>query len=251
LVRLFHRDSQPLLPVDTESLDYFGLSHYRAANKVLPEPMPDEQRVVFFGDSITELWDLARFFPGKAYINRGIQGQTTAQMLVRFRRDVLALHPRAVVILGGANDLGFRTMGQQVITDDLTSMAELGRTNGVAVILGSVPPVNDKGGRTRSISHPPDVTREINKWMKAYAARNCYEFADYFSRMALLDGSLNPTLSDDGLHSNSAGYEVMADVLEPAITRALSRGRNCSYTASETETIVPFASSFRVRHRSE
>ena len=218
--------------LDTVASDFAGFYRYAAANAALAAPKPGEDRVVFYGDSITDNWskpDYGGFFPGKPYVNRGIGGQTTAQMLLRFRADVLALSPRAVVILAGTNDVagnaGPATTAQ--IEDNLASMAEIARLHGVKVVLASLLPVSDDkqdaAGQpiNRSRQRPPATLRELNAWLSAYAAKNGHVYLDYFSATADAAGLLRAELNDDGLHPNARGYAVMAPLAEKAIADAL------------------------------
>jgi lysophospholipase L1-like esterase len=212
--------------------DYGGFYRYAEANKALPAPKPGEPRVVFFGDSITDNWSkdgYGGFFPGKPYVNRGIGGQTTAQMLVRFRADVLDLRPAAVVILAGTNDVAGNAgkVTPEQIQENLASMAELARVHGVAVVLASLLPVSDDkkdpGGQalTRTIDRPTESIRALNRWLSEYAAKNGHVFLDYYSATADGRGLFRPELNDDGLHPNARGYAVMAPLAEAAIAKAL------------------------------
>ena len=218
--------------LDAVASDFGGLFRYAAANAELAAPRPGELRVVFFGDSITDNWskpESGGFFPGKPYVNRGIGGQTTAQMLLRFRADVVELEPSVVVILAGTNDLagnaGPATLDQ--IQDNLASMAELARAHGIRVVLASLLPVSDDkqdaNGQalTRTRQRPTASIRELNRWLEAYAARNGHVYLDYFSATADPAGLLRPALNDDGLHPNARGYAVMAPLAERAIAAAL------------------------------
>jgi lysophospholipase L1-like esterase len=213
--------------------DWPDLARYREANAKVAAPARDEQRVVFMGDSITDLWAQPRFggfFPGKPYIGRGISGQTTPQMLIRFRPDVIALQPKVVVILAGTNDIagntGPMTLGE--IEGNLMSMAELARANGIRVVLASVMPVSnyghDRDGNPLDvrIKRPPEKILELNGWIKKYAAENGQVYLDYFSAMVDEQGLLKKDLSEDGLHPNAAGYAVMAPLAEKAIQVALA-----------------------------
>ena len=213
--------------------DWPNLARYREANANVAAPAKDEQRVVFMGDSITDLWAQPRFggfFPGKPYIGRGISGQTTPQMLIRFRWDVIALQPRVVVILAGTNDIAGNTgpMTLEEIEGNLVSMAELARANGIRVVLASVMPVSNYGhGRDGNpvdmrIKRPPEKILELNAWIKKYAAENGHVYLDYFSAMMDDQGLLKKDLSEDGLHPNAAGYAVMAPLAEKAIQLALA-----------------------------
>jgi len=212
--------------------DWPALSCYREANAKLAAPAKDEQRVVFMGDSITDRWVLPEFggfFPGKPYIGRGIGGQTTPQMLVRFRPDVIALHPSVVVILAGTNDIAGNT-GPITLEETegyLASMAELARANGIRVVLSSVMPVSNYGHTPEGnpldmrLKRPPEKILELNAWIRKYAAVNDHIYLDYFPAMVDGQGMLKKELSMDGLHPNAAGYAVMASLAEKAIQSAL------------------------------
>jgi lysophospholipase L1-like esterase len=213
--------------------DWPDLARYREANaKVLP-PAKDDQRVVFMGDSITDIWVQPRFgafFPGKPYIGRGIGGQTTPQMLLRFRADVIGLQPKVVVILAGTNDIAGNTgpITLQETEENLASMAELARANGIRVVLSSVMPVSNYGHDGNGnrldmcIKRPPEQILELNEWIKKYATEKGYVYLDYFSAMVDDQGLLKKDLSEDGLHPNAAGYAVMAPLAENAIRESLN-----------------------------
>ena len=218
--------------LDAVASDFGGFYRYAAANAALPATKSGEARVVFFGDSITDNWskpDYGGFFPGKPYVNRGIGGQTTAQMLLRFRADVVELQPKAVVILAGTNDIagnaGPVTLDQ--VEDNLASMAELARSHGIRVVLASLLPVSDDkkdpSGQalTRTRQRPTATIRELNGWLAAYAAKNDHGYLDYWSATADAAGLLLPALNDDGLHPNARGYAAMAPLAEAAIAQAL------------------------------
>jgi lysophospholipase L1-like esterase len=218
--------------LDTVASDFGGFYRYAAANAALAPRKPGEARIVFFGDSITDNWskpEYGGFFPGKPYVNRGIGGQTTAQMLLRFRADVLELDPLAVVILAGTNDIagnsGPVTLDQ--VQDNLTSMAELARAHGIKVVLASLLPVSDDkqdaNGQpiTRTRQRPTQTIRELNRWLATYAARNGHGYLDYFRATTDANGLLLAPLNDDGLHPNARGYAVMAPLAEKAIAEAL------------------------------
>lgn len=206
--------------------DFGELSRYRAANAAVEPPPTGEPRVVFFGDSITDLWRLDAFFPRKAYVNRGIGGQTTAQMLVRFRQDVLDLHPRAVVILAGTNDLAGNTgpATNEDIQANILSMVELCRAHGVAVVLSSLLPVHDYTPQAEPAFalRPPERIVALNRWLKATAAAGGHVYLDYFSAMVDGKGLLRRDLAEDGLHPNDAGYTIMAKLAAPAIAKAVA-----------------------------
>jgi lysophospholipase L1-like esterase len=206
--------------------DWPQLSRYREANAKLPMPAPDEARVVFLGDSITDGWKLDEYFPGKPYINRGISGQTTPQMLIRFRPDVIALRPRVVVILAGTNDIAGNTgpMTLDMIENNYASMAELASAHRIRVVFASVLPVNDYN-RQVTDRRPPGQILKLNEWLKNYSAANGCVYLDYHSRMVDDKGVLKAELANDGLHPNAEGYRVMAPLAEAAIQQVLKKGR--------------------------
>ena len=214
--------------------DWPALARYSTDNiSVVPAAFEGPRRVVFMGDSITDSWDDPKyggFFPGKRYIDRGISGQTTPQMLIRFRPDVIALKPKVVVILAGTNDLAGNTGPTTLaaIEDNFMSMAELATANGIRVVLASVLPVSDyemRDGKpiVQTVRRPPAQIIELNKWLKEYAAAHHHTYLDYFSAMVDDKGFLKNELSDDGLHPNAQGYVVMAPLAEAAITASLKR----------------------------
>jgi lysophospholipase L1-like esterase len=203
--------------------DWNQLSRYHAANARLEEQGPVAGRVVFLGDSITDGWKLAEQFPGKQYVNRGISGQTTAQMLVRMMPDVIRLKPAALIILAGTNDIA-RNTGQvtlRMITDNFEAMAELAKVHGIRVVFCSVMPVSDYTGRKQTERRPPADILRLNAWLKEYAAKNGLGFADYYGATVDEKGFLKDGFSGDGLHPNPKGYELMAPVAGAAIERAL------------------------------
>ncbi len=206
--------------------DYGELKRYREANAALGAPKAGENRVVFFGDSITDMWKLEDSFPGKPYINRGIGGQTTPQMLVRFRQDVIDLHPKAVVILAGTNDIAGNTgpMRNEDIEANYASFAELARTHGIRVVYSSVLPVHNYTEQSKDFfaQRPPARILELNAWLKDNCAKNDIVYLDYFSAMVDDKGLMKKDLADDGLHPNAAGFKLMAPLAEAAIERALS-----------------------------
>jgi lysophospholipase L1-like esterase len=222
--------------LETTLTDWQGLGRYRDDNEKLSPPTKNERRVVFIGDSITDSWDDPRFggfFPGKPYVNRGISGQTTPQMLIRFRPDVIALKPDVVVILAGTNDVAGNTgpMTLEQIKDNLISMAELARVHRIRVVLASLLPVSDyeKAAdglpRNQTTRRPPEKIKALNEWMKNYATENRLTYLDYYSAMVDDQGFLKDELSNDGLHPNEKGYEVMGPLAKEAIGRALTRRR--------------------------
>lgn len=204
--------------------DWAGLIRYGSENSELPQPSTGQPRVVFLGDEITEYWGRgeAKFFPGKPWLNRGIEGQTTPQMLVRFRQDVIALKPKVVVILAGMNDIASlrEPITQGMSAENITSMVELAKANGIRVVLASLTPVCDcyqKQTRLR----PQGKIIGLNGWLREYAAESGSVYLDYYA--ALADGrNLKKELTGDGLLPNEAGYAVMAPLAEAAIARALA-----------------------------
>jgi uncharacterized protein (TIGR02246 family) len=218
-------ERQQRLTLDALQNDWANLAKYRDDNAKLAAPAPEERRVVFFGNSITEAWApfFPAMFPGKPYIGRGISGQTTPQMLVRFNQDVVALKPRVVVILAGTNDIAGNTGPStlEMIEDNLRSMAEIAKANGIRVVLSSVLPVYDYPWRPGLEPAPKIVA--LNKWMKDYAAKSGAIYLDYHSAMADARQGMRAELASDGVHPNDAGYRVMAPLAEKAIAAALRR----------------------------
>ena len=199
--------------------DFGGLQRYREANAMLPAT--EKGRVVFFGDSITDAWvsNGGSFFPGKPYVNRGISGQTTAQMLVRFRQDVIALHPAAVVILAGTNDIAGNTGPSTLamIEDNLTSMTELAEANHIRVVLASVLPAADYPWKPGMM--PAPKIRDLNTWLAEYCRQKKVTYLDYYKAMADADGGMKPGISLDGVHPNAAGYAIMEPLAEKALEK--------------------------------
>jgi lysophospholipase L1-like esterase len=207
--------------------DFGELARYRDANANLKLPAAAEKRVVFFGDSITDLWKLDECFPGKPYINRGISGQTTPQMLVRFRQDVIDLQPKVIVILAGTNDIAGNTgpMRLEDIEANYASMAELARAHDIHVVFSSVLPVHNYTPRSQDLfaQRPPEKILELNRWLKTYCDANHCIYLDYFGATVDDHGLLKRELADDGLHPNMAGYKFMAPLAEAAIQKALAQ----------------------------
>ncbi|MGA8216135.1 MAG: SGNH/GDSL hydrolase family protein [Candidatus Sulfotelmatobacter sp.] len=205
--------------------DFGELKRYREANAALKPPAAGENRVVFLGDSITDYWKLADYFPGKPYINRGIDGQTTPQMLVRFRQDVIALHPRVLVVLAGTNDVAGVTgpARNEEIEANYASMAELARLHHIRLVFASLLPVNNytEDAKDSFARRPRERILALNTWLKDYCAKNGFVYLDYFSALVDNKGMLRRDLSDDGLHPNAAGYKIMAPLAEAAIHKAL------------------------------
>lgn len=209
--------------------DFGQLTRYRDANAALRPLAPGENRVVFFGDSITDIWQLDEYFPGKPYINRGIGGQTTPQMLVRFRQDVIELHPKVVVILAGTNDIAGNTgpMRLEDIEANYASLAELSRAHGIKVIYSSIMPVHNYTPRAQDLfaQRSPEKILELNGWLKNYCAAAGFLYLDYFRALADDKGLMKKELANDGLHPNAAGYKIMAPLAEAAIETALGSSK--------------------------
>ncbi len=203
--------------------DFGWLAKFKDADSQLPPPAPGENRVVFMGDSITEAWHLADSFPGKPYINRGISGQTSPQMLVRFRQDVIDLKPKVVVILAGTNDVAGNTgpMTPEQTEDNLQSMADIATANGIKVVLCSVLPASDFAWRKGV--EPAVKIVALNKWIQAFAAGKGYVYVDYHSAMKDEHDGLPATLSRDGVHPLPAGYAIMAPLVDAGIKKALGQ----------------------------
>jgi lysophospholipase L1-like esterase len=198
--------------------DFGGLIRYGSEDSELGPPRPGENRVVFLGDQVTELWG-ANFFKGRPFLNRGIVGQTSAQMLVRFQQDVVALKPKVVVIQAGMNDLLVATQG--VMADNFLSMMDIARANGIRVVLASVTPVCDCYTKQTGL-RPQGKIIGLNGWIKDFAARSGAVYLDYYSVLA--DGrNFRKELTGDGLLPNDAGYGVMAPLAEKAIAEALKK----------------------------
>lgn len=205
--------------------DWNQLGRYHADNlKLQSHPVP-AGRVVFFGDSITDGWKLPQSFPGKPYVNRGISGQTTPQMLVRLFPDVISLKPAALILLAGTNDIARNTgpATQTQIAHNVQAISELAKLHGIKVILCSVLPVSDYTARPKTPQRPPADILKLNAWLKEYAAKTGAVYADYFSAFVDEKGWLKDGYSGDGLHPNAKGYELMAPIAEAAIQKALAQ----------------------------
>ena len=217
-----------LLARDVRMRDWAEMARYREANRTLPAPSGTDSRVVFMGDSITDGWQQPRyggFFPGKPYVDRGISGQTTPQMLVRFRRDVIDLRPKAVVILAGTNDIAGNTgpMTNEEIQGNLASMSELAHAHNIKVVFSSITPISEYHvrGTPQTTTRPMDRIKAMNDWMKSYAASHGDVYLDYFSAMTDDKGLMRAELTEDDLHPNAKGYAIMGPLAEAAIARAL------------------------------
>jgi len=215
--------------LQTRLNDFANYGRYREANSKLAPPAKDEKRVVFMGDSITDGWKLNEYFPNQPFVNRGISGQTTSQMLLRFRPDVIDLKPQVVVILAGTNDISANTgpMTLEAIEGNLASMVELAQANGINVVIASVLPVSDynkdKSDKPiiRTVQRPPAQILALNAWIKNFCAERKLVYLDYFTASVDAQGFLKAELANDGLHPNAKGYEIMKPLAEAAIKTAL------------------------------
>lgn len=222
---------QAVVRNDARVRDWPNVARYREVNRTLAPPAANEARVVFMGDSITDAWPQPRFgtfFAGKPYVGRGISGQTTPQMVLRFRPDVLALKPKVVVILAGTNDIAGNTgpYANEDIQGNIQTMAELATLHGIRVVLASILPVSayhqaPASPQPQTVLRPMTRIRAINEWMKAYAAAQGHVYLDYFSAMIDGTGHLRTELSEDDLHPNAKGYAIMGPLAEAAIQGAL------------------------------
>ena len=223
----------PQIPWNLRSIyqlvnDYGNTARYAADNQKLPPPAPGEERVVFMGDSITDGWGRGNngstFFPGKPYVNRGISGQVTAQMLLRFYPDVIALKPKAVLILAGTNDIGgnIGPVPLETIENNLVAMSDMARANGIKVILASLTPVCDYH-QPQTEARPPATINALNRWIKDYSEKSHFVYLDYFSATVDDKGFFKAEITNDGLHPNAAGYKIMGPLAEKAIAEALGK----------------------------
>jgi lysophospholipase L1-like esterase len=218
---LFIAGSQ--LTAQSAPTDWPNLARYHMANAELTPPAPDEARVVFMGNSITEGWAplFPTQFPGKPYVGRGISGQTTPQMVLRFHQDVVALAPKVVVILGGTNDIAGNTGPStlEMIEDNLAAMTEMAQANGIQVVLCSVLPVFDYPWKPGL--EPAQTIVALNVWIRQYATTHGAVYLDFHSSMADARQGMRAEYSEDGVHPNDAGYRVMAGLAGPAIEQAM------------------------------
>jgi len=211
-------------PRGDQSQDWGQLARYHGDNQRLRALRSEAGRVVFFGDSITEGWRLAQSFPGKPYVNRGISGQTTPQMLLRMFADVIELKPAAMILLAGTNDIAGNT-GPATLTQighNLQAMTELAHAHGIKVILCTLAPVSDYTPTKQTARRPPADILRLNAWIKEYAAKSKTVVADYYSALVDEKGMLRQGFADDGLHPNAKGYARIAPVATAAIQQALA-----------------------------
>jgi lysophospholipase L1-like esterase len=207
-----------------ELQDWNQLGRYHQDDLLLEAQPRVPGRVVFLGDSITDGWKLETFFPGKPYVNRGISGQTTPQMLVRMYPDVIDLKPDAVILLAGTNDVAGNTGPEtaKMIEENYKAITELAQAHHIKVILCSLTPVSDYTEHPQTTRRPPAQILELNTWIKNYAARVNATFADYYSAVVDSKGMLKDGYSNDGLHPNDRGYALLVPVAEAAIAKALN-----------------------------
>jgi lysophospholipase L1-like esterase len=203
-------------------LDWNQLGRYHEDNARLQALPDDPARVVFLGDSITDMWKLAQYFPEKPYVNRGISGQTTPQMLVRMYQDVINLHPSVLVILAGTNDVARNTGPQSagMIEDNFRAITELAQAHKIKIVLCSLTPVSDYTARKQTPQRPPADILLLNEWLKKYAEQIHAVYADYHAALADNGGYLKEGYSMDGLHPNDRGYALMAPIVQAAIEKA-------------------------------
>jgi len=208
-----------------QNKDWPGIRRYEKANAALPEPAKGEKRVVYMGDSITDFWvgNDSTFFKSNNYIDRGISGQTTGQMLLRFREDVINLKPAAVIILAGINDIAENNGPEKLeeIFGNIVSMAELARVNKIKVVISSVLP--DAAFPWRPTIDPKEKVKALNDLLKDYSAKNNIVYLDYFTPMADANRGLPPDLAKDGIHPTLAGYKIMEPLAKKAIDQALKQ----------------------------
>jgi lysophospholipase L1-like esterase len=235
-------DSSCCLPLFAQRLvkqleDWNQLSRYQYENQELRKKSYDPKRVVFMGDSITDFWKLAEYFPEKPYINRGISGQTTPQMLVRMYPDVIVHKPAAMVVLAGINDISQNTgpATAEMVEQNLRAMTDLAQHNGIKVILCSILPINDyafikmqASGEVNpymkvpvTATHPPSDILKLNTWMEDYASKVNAYYVDYFSALVDEKGFLKESCSEDGIHPNAEGYKIMTEIVKKAINDVL------------------------------
>ncbi len=214
-------DAKAFAALQSRPADWPGLGHYQAENQALPKDATG--RVVFYGDSITDAWGRSRgtFFPDQPFVNRGISGQTTMQMVVRFRQDVINLHPTAVVILAGTNDIAGNTGPEtpEMIEDNFKSMTDLAKANGIRVIVSSILPVADYPWKP-GLKPAPKI-QALNSWLAGYCVTHGFTYLDYYTAMADEAGGMKPGLSSDGVHPTAAGYAIMEPLALAAIQRTI------------------------------
>jgi lysophospholipase L1-like esterase len=207
------------------SPDRDNIRRYAEANEKLSPPAPNATRVVFMGDSITDSWRLNEYFTGREYVNRGISGQVTGEMLGRMKADVLDLHPKAVIVLAGTNDIA-RGVAAKTIENNIAMIADLCRANNIKPLFASILPVSDyhKSESPRfemTKTHPQSTIVEVNNWIREYCQAHHYVYVDYYNALRDPNGQLPTDAADDGLHPNAKGYRMMAPVAMKALDQAL------------------------------
>jgi lysophospholipase L1-like esterase len=231
LVEQFNPPEEDCCPrIDAQRLaDHFQdvnqLGYYHAANELIKSQPLDPHRVVFLGDSITEGWKIANSFPGKPYINRGVSGQTTSQMLVRTFQDVIDLHPSVVIILAGTNDIAANNGSEtiEMVEENFQAITELAQKHGIKVILCSILPVSNYTSQPQTPRHPTGQIVALNEWIRNFATQSGARYCDYYSALVDQMSFLKNGLSEDGLHPNSQGYEIIAPIAQAAIDKELAR----------------------------
>ncbi len=228
-IELYFRTLLDRRELQLRAPDRDNLARYADDNDRRGQAPPGAERVVFLGDSITDGWQINQYFPGKDFINRGIGGQITSQMLGRLQADVIALQPKAVLLLGGTNDLA-RGVSVDAIKNNIEMIARLAEAHGIRPILGSILPVSDhhadKDPRfKRTPARRPNLITELNIWMRGLCQKRGYRYLDYFLALADDQGRLSAALADDGLHPNAEGYKLMAPLAQKAIEETLAASR--------------------------
>jgi lysophospholipase L1-like esterase len=217
---LLEQRESALRPADRDNL-----RRYSDANLKLPPPSPAKPRVVFYGDSITDFWRINEYFPHQDYVNRGISGQVTSEMLGRLKADVLDLKPAAVLILAGTNDIA-RGTALNTIQQNLTMIADLCAYHKIKVIFASILPVSDyhkdqNPAYEVSKRRPPDQIRSMNQWLRSFCQNRGFTYLNYFDALADGGGMLKKEAADDGLHPNATGYRLMAPLAADAIQKVI------------------------------
>jgi lysophospholipase L1-like esterase len=224
-MRIFFLMTTLLFALHADAQDWPNLARYEKENRELPKPQPGENRIVFMGNSITEEWKKidSSFFANRSYINRGISGQTSSQMLVRFRQDVILLQPKVVVISAGTNDIAENSgpISLENVLNNIIAMCDMAKANNIRVVLTSVLPA--KAFSWRKQLEPAPKIIALNKMIKEYATSKNLVYVDYHSAMATSDGGLKSSFSKDGVHPNLMGYKVMEPLVVHGITKTLRR----------------------------
>lgn len=207
----------------SELQDWNQMGRYYQDDLRLEKQPPAAGRVVFLGDSITDIWNLQKFFPGQPYVNRGISGQTTTQMLARMFQDVIDLHPAALIFLGGTNDIAGNTGPEtaRMVEENIQAITELAQAHHIKPILCSLTPVSDYTRHSQTGHRPPPQILQLNAWIRSYSAKVNAVYSDYYSALVDGKGMLKRGYSDDGLHPNDRGFALLAPVAEKAIANAL------------------------------